>query len=109
MKIVYLAAGAAGMYCGSCLHDNTLTAALREQGEDVALVPTYTPIRTDEVDQSEQRVLFGGINVYLQEKVPLFRHTPRWLDRWFDSPWLLNVVSKLPFSVQAEKLGGLTV
>ena len=28
MKIVYLAAGAAGMYCGSCLHDNTLAAAL---------------------------------------------------------------------------------
>ncbi len=28
MRIVYLAAGAAGMYCGSCLHDNTLAAAL---------------------------------------------------------------------------------
>ena len=109
MKIVYLAAGAAGMYCGSCLHDNTLTAAMRELGEDMALVPTYTPIRTDEVDQSEKLVLFGGINVYLQEKLSLFRHTPRFIDRWFDAPWLLNLVSKLPFSVQAEKLGGLTV
>ena len=28
MRIAYIAAGAAGMYCGSCLHDNTLAAAL---------------------------------------------------------------------------------
>ena len=48
MKIVYLAAGAGGMYCGSCLHDNTLAAALMRLGEDVLLMPTYTPIRTDE-------------------------------------------------------------
>ena len=33
MKIIYLAAGAAGMYCGSCLHDNTLAAALLALGE----------------------------------------------------------------------------
>jgi hypothetical protein len=30
MKIVYLAAGAGGMYCGACLHANTLAAALLE-------------------------------------------------------------------------------
>lgn len=109
MKIVYLAAGAAGMYCGSCLHDNTLAAALRALGEDVALVPTYTPLRTDEEDQSERTVLFGGINVYLQEKLPLLRHTPRWLDRWLDAPWLLNLLSRAQLSVDAAKLGGLTV
>ena len=38
------------MYCGSCLHDNTLAAALLDLGEDVLLVPTYTPLRTDEED-----------------------------------------------------------
>jgi hypothetical protein len=67
MRIAYLAAGAAGMYCGSCLHDNTLAAALRKLGEDVVLVPIYTPIRTDEQDVSE-RVFFGGINAYLQRR-----------------------------------------
>ena len=36
MRIAYITAGAAGMYCGSCLHDNTLAAALLELGEDVA-------------------------------------------------------------------------
>ena len=32
MKIVYLAAGAGDMYCGSCLHGNTLAAALAGGG-----------------------------------------------------------------------------
>jgi len=44
------------MYCGSCLHDNTLAAALLELGEDVVLVPTYTPLRTDEADVSIERI-----------------------------------------------------
>ena len=55
MRIAYIAAGAAGMYCGSCLHDNTLAAALLKAGEDVLLVPTYTPLRTDEEDVSQRR------------------------------------------------------
>ena len=32
MRIAYIAAGAADMYCGTCLHDNTLAAALLEDG-----------------------------------------------------------------------------
>jgi len=64
MKIAYITAGAAGMYCGSCLHDNTLVAALIAQGHDAILIPTYTPIRTDEADVSQKRVFLGGINVF---------------------------------------------
>ena len=109
MKIVYLAAGAAGMYCGSCLHDNTLAAALIEGGDDVLLVPTYTPIRTDERDVSTDRVFFGGINVFLQQKLSLFRHTPWWLDRLLDWPALLMQISKRGASIDPAKLGSLTV
>jgi glycosyltransferase involved in cell wall biosynthesis len=109
MRIAYLAAGAAGMYCGSCLHDNTLAAALLELGEDVLLVPIYTPIRTDERDVSEPRVFFGGINAYLQQKFALFRRTPRWLDGWLDSPRLLRLVAGRGLSVDAAKLGDLTI
>ena len=109
MKIVYLAAGAAGMYCGSCLHDNTLAAALLARGHDVLLMPTYTPIRTDEADVSRPRVFFGGINVYLQQKLSLFRHTPWFMDRVLDAPGLLNLVSKMNSSVDAARLGDLTV
>jgi glycosyltransferase involved in cell wall biosynthesis len=109
MRIAYIAAGAAGMYCGSCLHDNTLAAALLELGEDVLLVPTYTPLRTDEANVSIDRVFFGGINVYLQQKSALFRHTPWWLDRVLDSPALLNLATRGAGSVDPTKLGDMTV
>src|SRR5947209_32579 len=85
MKIAYITAGAAGMYCGSCMHDNTLVAALAAQGHDALLIPTYTPIRTDEADVSQKRVFFGGINVFLQQKLGLFRHNPWLLDRSLDA------------------------
>jgi glycosyltransferase involved in cell wall biosynthesis len=109
MRIAYLAAGAANMYCGSCLHDNTLAAALLKLGEDVVLAPIYTPIRTDEADVSEPRVFFGGINAYLQQKYRLFRHMPKWLDRWLDSPRLLRWVSGRATSVDPTQLGDMTV
>src|SRR5688500_10805603 len=109
MRIAYLAAGAGGMYCGSCLHDNPLAAALLKLGEDVVLAALYTPIRTDESDVSEPRVFFGGINAYLQQKIPLFRYTPRWLDRWLDHPALLRFATRRASSVDPAKLGDMTV
>lgn len=109
MRVVYVTAGAAGMYCGSCLHDNTLAAALIALGHDVLLLPTYTPVRTDEVDVSGPRVFFGGINVYLQQKLALFRHTPWVFDRLLDAPGLLRWVSRFAVKTQAEELGDLTL
>lgn len=109
MKIAYITAGAAGMYCGSCLHDNTLVAALLALGHDAVLVPTYTPIRTDEPDVSHRRIFFGGINVYLQQKLPLFRHTPWLLDRLFDARGLLNIASRFAVKTEAQQLGEMTV
>jgi glycosyltransferase involved in cell wall biosynthesis len=109
MRIAYVAAGAAGMYCGSCLHDNTLAAALLKLGEDVLLIPTYTPLRTDEPSVSQRRVFFGGINVYLQQKSSLFRRTPRWLDRLLDHPALLDSLSKRAASINPAELGDMTV
>lgn len=109
MKIAYLGAGAAGRICGACLHDNGLATAMRVQGEDLLLIPTYTPIRTDEENVSHSRVFFGGINVFLQQKSALFRHTPWFLDRLFDSPALLNWLSRRSSGMQAADLGELTV
>lgn len=108
MRIAYVAAGAAGMYCGSCLHDNTLARALLDQGHEVTLIPTYTPLRTDEPDASIDRVFYGAINVYLEEKIPLFRRTPRFLDRLFNGRGLLNQVGRFAGSTDAHELGALT-
>jgi glycosyltransferase involved in cell wall biosynthesis len=109
MRIAYITAGAAGMYCGSCLHDNTLAAALQRMGHDVALIPTYTPTRTDETDVSIDRIFYGAVNVYLEQKFPLFRHTPRLLDRLLSNKRLLNWVARLGASTDPHDLGEMTL
>ena len=108
MKIALITAGAAGMYCGNCLRDNTLATALLEGGEEVVLVPTYTPTRTDETNVSLDRVFYGGINVYLEQKSRLFRDglLP---GRFLDSPWLLRAVSRWAAGTDASKLGEMTI
>ncbi len=109
MKIAYITSGAAGSFCGSCIHDNTLAAALIDLGHDALLIPTYTPIRTDETDVTSKRVFFGGINVYLQQKSRLFRWTPWFLDRLLDFRWLLNGVSRFAGSLRYDQLGALAL
>jgi len=109
MRIAYITAGAGGMYCGSCLHDNALAAALIRAGHDVALIPTYTPIRTDETDVSIDHVFYGAVNVYLEQKSALFRHTPWLVDRVLNQRALLDWASKHGASVDARELGELTL
>src|SRR5438270_11221346 len=104
MKIAYLSAGAAGRYCGTCLHDNTLAAALGKLGVETLLVPTYTPLRTDEESVSLPRVFFGGVNVYLQQKSAVFRHTPWFFDSLLDSPGLLDWLSRRSAGMKVAKL-----
>jgi len=108
-KIVYLTAGAGGMFCGSCMHDNALAKALTAAGWDVMLVPFYTPIRTDESDVSIDQVFFGGINVFLQQKIPLFRYLPSFFDRILDNPKLIRRVTKKAIETDAKVLGSLAL
>ncbi len=109
MKIAYITAGAAGMYCGSCLHDNTLAAALMAKGHNVALMPTYTPTRTDEEDVSMDRVFYGAVNVFLEQKSAVFRHLPRPLRWLLDRPRLLNWITGRGVSIDPTQLGDMTL
>lgn len=109
MRLYSITAGAAGMYCGSCIRDNALAAELRRQGHEVLLIPTYTPIRTDEDDVSEHKVFFGGVSVYLEQHSNLFRRAPRWLDRLWDAPLVLRLLSRMSISTDPHLLGELTV
>ncbi len=91
MNILSITAGAADMFCGSCLRDNALAAELIARGHDVTLLPVYTPTVTDEPNMSAGRpVFFGGISVYLQQHLALFRHTPWLLDRLWDAPAVIR-------------------
>jgi glycosyltransferase involved in cell wall biosynthesis len=113
MKIVHITAGAGGRLCGSCLHDNALVRSLRSRGLDAILVPAYVPTTTDEENIAIERIVMGGVNVWLEEHVPLFRQMPRFLDstlgRLLDSRWLLAWLSSRTGSTRPADLGPLTV
>lgn len=109
MKIAFLTAGAGGMFCGSCMRDNTLVAGMSKLGADAVLVPTYTPIRTDGDNVSVDQVFFGGINVFLQQKLPFLRWLPNWADRFLDRPSLIRWATKGGMETSAKQLGALTV
>ena len=98
------------MYCGGCLRDNALVAALRKLGHEVLMVPLYLPLTLDEEDQSTGTPLFfGGISVYLEQKSPLFRGAPGWLHDLVSSPRLLRWAAGKAAKTQAADLGELTL
>lgn len=109
MRILALTAGAANMYCGTCLRDNALARELLRQGHDVLLLPMYTPTRTDEQNVSHERVFFGGISIYLEQHFPVFRKLPPWMDKLWDSQWMLKLATARSMSVNPEQLGELTL
>ena len=97
------------MYCGSCLRDNAMATELISSGNDVMLLPVYTPTHTDEPNFSINHVALGGISAYLEQYVPVFRKTPRWLDRIWDSKTVLSLASRRSISVNPKMLGEMTV
>ena len=60
MHIAIITAGGAGMFCGSCMHDNSWAKGLLAAGVEVSLLPMYTPIRVDEEDQTSTPVFFSA-------------------------------------------------
>jgi glycosyltransferase involved in cell wall biosynthesis len=97
------------MYCGSCLRDNAMATELMKRGHDVLLLPVYTPTLTDEPNVSTDHVVLGGISAYLEQYIPLFRKTPRWLDRLWDSKTALNLATRRSLSTNPKMLGEMTV
>ena len=110
MNILSITAGAADMFCGSCLRDNALAAELMRRGHDVTLLPVYTPTLSDEPNMSAGKpVFFGGISVYLQQHLAIFRHTPWLLDRLWDAPAVIRKFASGSIQVDPRMLGALTV
>jgi glycosyltransferase involved in cell wall biosynthesis len=111
LRIVHLTPGSGGtFYCQNCLRDTALVRALRTLGHDVLMTPLYLPMFVDEPAVSaETPVFFGGINVYLQQKIPFFRKTPRWIDRIFDAHWMLKQAAAKESSTNAADLGPMTL
>ncbi|WP_299469552.1 glycosyltransferase family 4 protein [uncultured Gimesia sp.] len=109
LHVAIITSGGAGMFCGACMHDNTWTRAMINQGAEATLIPTYTPIRVDEQNMTGSQVFLGGINVYLNFRSRLWRRIPRFFKHWLDTPWIINLATKFGVSNDAHELGALTV
>lgn len=109
MRIVYIAAGAGGTYCEVCKRDIALAQGLMDRGHEVLVFPLYTPLGTEGPAPVQNRIFFGGINAWLQQNVPLFRRTPRFIDWLFDRPSLLRLVCRFAIETDPSELGEMTV
>lgn len=110
MRIIHLTPGTGNFHCGSCHRDNHLMMALRRLGHDVTMVPLYLPLVTDGAAASPELPVFaGGINLFLRQKLPFFRHAPQWLTRWLDSPKMLLRAAKRVGMTSPRQLGEMTV
>jgi len=109
LTIAYLTAGGAGMFCGSCMRDNTVARAMHRLGHDVHLLPMYTPIRVEDEDVSEKTLFYGGINVYMEQNVPGYRFLPDFVIRWLDQEWIIRWATSRGIETNAKQLGALTL
>ena len=110
MNIVQLTPGTGSFHCGTCLRDHAVVKAMRVMGHSTLMVPLYLPFVTDgEGAGADSEIFYGGVNVYLEQKFSLFRYTPRWLDKIFNSKWVLGFAAKMAGSTDSKMLGPLTI
>jgi glycosyltransferase involved in cell wall biosynthesis len=111
MKSIQILPGSGdNFYCENCVRDNATVRALIKAGEEVVTVPMYLPQVIERVDAIVNApVFYGGINSYLQQVSGFFRWTPRWIDRFFDTQFMLRFAAKRAGSVRARNLGELTL
>lgn len=111
MNFAFLTPGTGSYYCGACMRDNALAKSLLAAGHQVSLLPMYLPLQLDEekFDQPGNPIFFGGINVYLQQNVSLFRYTPRWFDDFLNNSKLLRFVAKRSHMTSARVHGAMAL
>ncbi len=110
MRIAYLAAGAAGMYCGACARDLVLIRGLLARGHDVQVTPLYTPLKLEgSRPLATTPILLGGINMFLQQKCPTCGRAPAAVRGLLDQPGLLNFATRFAVSNKAADLAVMTV
>jgi glycosyltransferase involved in cell wall biosynthesis len=111
MKIAYIIPGSGGsFYCGNCIRDINLIRALKKQGLDITIVPMYLPLISDDSGiQADTPVFYGAINIFLKQKVPLFRLAPGWIERMVDSPLILGFAARKAGSTRASGLSDITL
>jgi glycosyltransferase involved in cell wall biosynthesis len=110
MKIAYITPGSGdNFYCQNCFRDDELLTSLLVLGQDVRRVPMYLPSGYNHTGVPGTPVFYGAINLYLREKMPLYRYAPSWLERAFDSQAMLRYAAKKSGSTSASGLESMTI
>jgi glycosyltransferase involved in cell wall biosynthesis len=111
MRIIQITPSAGdSFYCENCLRDAALARAIMKLQHEGLTVPLYLPLTEEQSASTDiSPIFFGGLNVYLQQKLAFFRKTPRWLDRLFDSPRLLRWIGRMAGMTSARDLGETTI
>ena len=111
MKIAHITPSSGDtFYCENCQRDIALVTAMRKMEHEIILLPMYLPLNTDEKEIIQSApIFFGGINVFLQQKLSLFRKTPRWLDKILDNPALLRWAGRKAGMTSAKDLAETTM
>jgi len=111
MNIINIVPGFGGtFYCGNCLRDSGFTMALRDTGHDAHTLPIYLPLKMNDENYEEGvPVFYGAISIYMRQNFSLFRNMPTWMDRFFNSPFMLRYAAKKAGSTRAEGLEDMTI
>jgi glycosyltransferase involved in cell wall biosynthesis len=112
VKIIFLTPGTGSYYCGACMRDNMLARELHHAGHDVTIAPMYLPLTLDDTalpGLDSAPIFFGGINIYLQQKLAFFRKTPAILDRLFNRKGLLRWAARHSHMTSAREHGEMTL
>jgi glycosyltransferase involved in cell wall biosynthesis len=111
MNLAFLTPGTGSYYCGACMRDNALAKSLHAAGHQVSLLPMYLPLQLDEEKhaQAGNPIFFGGINVFLQQKLSFFSHAPDWLHKLLNHSGLLRSAARRSHMTSAREHGEMAL
>ncbi len=111
MRMVHVVPGSGdGFYCQNCVRAMGLVKALHGAGHDVLMVPMYLPFMDQAAGAVPQTpVFYGAVNVYLEQKLPLYHRLPRRWRRPLDAPRILRWAAAKAGTTRAAGLGDMTL
>ncbi|MGE9269629.1 MAG: glycosyltransferase family 4 protein, partial [Verrucomicrobiales bacterium] len=110
VNFAILTPGTGSYYCGACMRDNALAKSLHAAGHEVSLLPMYLPLQLDEAQlpTADNPIFFGGINVFLQQKLPNLR-VPPFLHKLLNNTTLLRSAAKRSHMTSAREHGEMAL
>jgi len=111
MKIINIVPGFGGtFYCGNCLRDSGYVQSLKKAGHEAHTLPIYLPLSGESCNREDMLpVFYGAVNIYLKQNFKLLRHMPKWMERFFNSDFILAFAAKKAGSTRAAGLEDMTI